>query len=197
MLEIPEVFSFDKTVNNTTFFLVSCSFFFGEQVGGHAGTWDELTEMHHVDNEKEKNRILAAGGEIKDGRIWGGPLSLQVTRALGDAGLYPFVDPHPFTTSRTLKFVDQAESSKDKPEEKQKENEEDAATTAAVAIVLGTDGLWEVVKPEEAAAEIVRGQSEANAEAIANRLRMMAEARGSDDNISVIVLYLFSKKPSS
>ena len=48
---------------------------------GHAKECVQLTTDHRATESKENSRILKAGGEIKDGRVWG---ALMPSRTLGD-----------------------------------------------------------------------------------------------------------------
>jgi serine/threonine protein phosphatase PrpC len=51
-----------------------------------------LTKSHRADDEEERARVLAAGGWIADGRVFG---VLQPTRTLGDHDLKKKIPPPP------------------------------------------------------------------------------------------------------
>ncbi|PHT57874.1 putative protein phosphatase 2C 8 [Capsicum baccatum] len=133
-----------------------------------------LSHDHKADRPDEKKRVEAAGGKIlnwKGSRVQG---VLATSRSIGDHCLKPFVIPEPEVTVY-------------------KRNEWDEF------LVIATNGLWDVVS-NEVACEVVRkcldGQiqrrfperdSAADAAAL---LTELAIAKGSKDNISVIVVEL-------
>ncbi|KAM3263174.1 protein phosphatase 2C 51 [Capsicum annuum] len=133
-----------------------------------------LSHDHKADRPDEKKRVEAAGGKIlnwKGSRVQG---VLATSRSIGDHCLKPFLIPEPEVTVY-------------------KRNEWDEF------LVIGTNGLWDVVS-NEVACEVVRkcldGQiqrrfperdSAADAAAL---LTELAIAKGSKDNISVIVVEL-------
>jgi len=99
------------------------------------------------------------------GRVNG---QLAVSRSIGDFYMQPFVTCEPFVNH--VEMTDQDEF-----------------------LILACDGVWDVISDQDAV-EIV-GQAHGDAARAATRLRDYAYLLGSDDNISVIVVNLKSKKP--
>ncbi|KAF3448697.1 hypothetical protein FNV43_RR09410 [Rhamnella rubrinervis] len=136
-----------------------------------------LSRDHKPDRPDEMERIEAAGGRIID---WNGCRVLGVlatSRSIGDHYLKPYVIPEPEVTVCKRTKSDEF-------------------------IVIATDGLWDVVS-NEFACEVVRrcldaqikrrfpeGFSGSAAAAAATMLAEVAMARGSKDNISIIVVEL-------
>ena len=87
---------------------------------------------------------------------------LAVSRALGDRHLKPFVTAEP-------EVVEVERHADD------------------LAIVMATDGVWDVLSNNEVAACVAASPS---AQEAANQVVDMAYARGSADNITVIVITL-------
>jgi len=150
-----------------------------------------LTQAHKPTNESERARVFALGGHITKGRVQG---ILAMTRALGDCALRPFVSCEP-------------------------EVREIARSHEDRALVLATDGLWDVLSPMEVMAVVDRvllsnncanacasacANGCANASACVNRcananerasacatlLVSLALERQTMDNVSVVVLML-------
>ncbi len=123
--------------------------------------WRVLTPDHRIDRAEEHRRVVAAGALIVppyvvDRRLGHG---LMVTRTLGDRELRAVgITAEPEATS--VRF-----------------QEED------VGFVAATDGLWDVVTNDEAAAA---GRSE-EPETAAKRLVEMVVRRDGADNVTVVV----------
>ncbi|KAL3738304.1 hypothetical protein ACJRO7_019779 [Eucalyptus globulus] len=141
-----------------------------------------LSVDHKPDRPDEKERVEAAGGRVID---WNGSRVLGVlatSRSIGDYYLKPFVIAEPeVTVSKRTELDD--------------------------FLVIASDGLWDALSNEVACQvvrrclngrikrrfpEELRGSNAAEAAAV---LAELAMARGSQDNISVIVVEL--KKPNS
>ncbi len=122
----------------------------------------ELTLDHRPDLPEERARIEAAGGRVIFLDVARVEGSLAMSRALGDVLLKPFVTPEPRITEGSLG------------------RSNDLA-------VIACDGLWDAVTSEEA---ITTARTAAGPEEAARLLRETAQARGSNDNITVIVLDL-------
>ncbi|XP_015083675.1 protein phosphatase 2C 51-like [Solanum pennellii] len=132
-----------------------------------------LSNDHKPDRPDEKKRVEAAGGKILN---WNGSRVqgiLATSRSIGDHCLKPFVIPEPEVTVYKRNELDEF-------------------------IVIATDGLWDVVSNEvtcDVARKCLRQirrkfperDSAADAAAL---LAELAIARGSKDNISVIVVEL-------
>lgn len=123
-----------------------------------------LTTDHRPSDEAEARRVLAAGGRISqastDSREWRVNGELGVTRALGSRVFEPWGLVHtPDYGYRVRRAVDRY-------------------------VVLGCDGLWDVVSDQTAAEVCLNSSSAAEAAAA---LRDLAFQRGSGDNVSVVV----------
>ncbi|XP_006854472.2 probable protein phosphatase 2C 8 [Amborella trichopoda] len=136
-----------------------------------------LSSDHRPEREDELRRIEAAGGRVLfwDGYRVGG--FLAVSRSIGDRYLKQYVisDPEVTCTERS-------------------EDDE--------FLILASDGLWDVV-PNDVACAVVRKclgthrrphhrgkTTRSGVEAAAAMLTNIAMARGSDDNISIVVVNL-------
>ncbi|XP_057506440.1 protein phosphatase 2C 50-like [Actinidia eriantha] len=147
-----------------------------------------LSVDHKPDREDERTRIEAAGGKVIqwDGFRVSGVLAMS--RSIGDRYLNPYVIPDP-----EMVFVPRA-----------KEDE---------CLILASDGLWDVVTNEEACdvarkrillwhkrnnGVTVSGESLAGvdpaAQDAADYLSRLALHKGSNDNISVIVVDLKAQR---
>ena len=120
-----------------------------------------VTVDHKVTNPDEAERIKKAGGVIFNGRLAG---NLLVTRSLGDFDLkkYGLVST-PDIAEHNTGFQD--------------------------LLIIASDGLWDVL----GSGEVEKGMREwglENLPAFAKRLIEMAVQKGSNDNISVIVVKL-------
>lgn len=125
-----------------------------------------LTTDHRASRREERERIeaLPGGLVLRDSRgTWRVRGSLAVTRGIGDAHLKPWVLPDPETTSVDLGDDD------------------------CELLVLASDGLWDKVGNQEAVDACSSGLPPSVA---CRRLVDMAVARGSTDDISVLVVHL-------
>lgn len=117
------------------------------------------TTDHKPTHPVETARIKAAGSVVIDKRLNG---MLAVSRALGDhAGKPRHPDP-----ADALSWLPDILS---------------VPTVEGAHVVLASDGLWDVVSSEEAAAAVVAGAG-------AFDLVRMAAERGSSDNVTVLLL---------
>jgi len=132
------------------------------------GTGSALVEDHSPAREDERARIKAAGGRVlldEDHDIYrvasADGAGLAVTRAIGDADFKPIVTATPEVASATM-------------------------TANDAYICLASDGLWGDLSNDEVASQVMqRGAAGAAAYVIDE-----AFARGSEDNITVIVVDL-------
>ena len=157
-----------------------------------------LTVDHKPELESEKSRIEALGGEVKPGNggvlrvVWNrvrqphtGPVLrstereqvpfLSVSRSLGDLWSYDFerkdylVSPVPDVSVRTI------DVKRDR------------------FVILGSDGLWGVVSPEDAVQFVEKYKGEGNDDVchalIVECLHRWRARRLRADNISVVILY--------
>lgn len=120
-----------------------------------------LAQDHKATDDSERERIEAAGGFVMRGRVVG---MLAVSRSFGDHGLKQFVTAQPFTTETKLSGRD-------------------------TFLVCACDGLWDVFEDQEVvdfvADRIAAGRTSGTAQALIQQ----ALARGSMDNISIIVAF--------
>ncbi|KAE8125119.1 hypothetical protein FH972_019954 [Carpinus fangiana] len=124
-----------------------------------------LTNDHVASCPEERERVVSAGGEVKwQVDTWRvGPAALQVTRSIGDDDLKPAVTAEPEITETNLSVEDEF-------------------------LIMGSDGLWDVVSN----ADVIRIIRDTVKEPgmCAKRLATEAAERGSKDNITVIVVFL-------
>uniref|UniRef100_M1DUB7 Protein phosphatase 2C 51 n=2 Tax=Solanum tuberosum TaxID=4113 RepID=M1DUB7_SOLTU len=132
-----------------------------------------LSNDHKPDRSDEKKRVEAAGGKILNLNGYRVQGILATSRSIGDDCLKSFVIPEPEVTVYKRNELDEF-------------------------IVIGTDGLWDVVSNEvtcdvarKCLGQIRRKFSERDSAAdAAALLAELAIAKGSKDNISVIVVEL-------
>eukprot|EP01121_Diplochlamys_sp_Union-15-3_P015210 TRINITY_DN4978_c0_g1_i2.p1 TRINITY_DN4978_c0_g1~~TRINITY_DN4978_c0_g1_i2.p1 ORF type:complete len:270 (+),score=43.28 TRINITY_DN4978_c0_g1_i2:35-811(+) len=125
-----------------------------------------LTRDHKPDDQEEKTRIEDLGGTItstvtREGKVMfrvNGVLS--ISRAFGDFDMEPFIISDP-----DVKEFDCSDSQ---------------------FLILGCDGLWDVISDQEAV-DIVMPFIH-DCESACKRLRDVAYARGSTDNISAMLI---------
>jgi len=117
-----------------------------------------LSQDHKPESQEERDRIEALGGFVTESKRVNGVLALS--RALGDCDLQPPITCEPVVTRTEIT-----------PDDKY--------------IILGCDGLWDMVSNEQAA-EIVKQANSATEAALL--LRECSYCLGSTDNISVVVI---------
>jgi len=120
-----------------------------------------VSRDHKPEDASEEKRIKKAGGFVTENRRVGGVLALS--RALGDVDLQPWVTWRPEVMGARLGKEDQM-------------------------LIIGCDGLWDVLTNQQAAEVALRHLDDPVSAAI--RLRDTAYLLGSTDNISVIVVLL-------
>ncbi|KAK4481784.1 hypothetical protein RD792_012695 [Penstemon davidsonii] len=130
-----------------------------------AGNPFPLSRDHVASCLEERDRVIGAGGQVKwqidTWRV--GPAALQVTRSIGDDDLKPAVTAEPEITETLLTAEDEY-------------------------IVMGSDGLWDVMSNEDVVSIIKDTVKEGGM--CSKRLATEAAERGSKDNITVIVVFL-------
>lgn len=126
-----------------------------------------LSEDHKPDRPDETQRIRAAGGAVLYHGVWRVQGILAVSRAIGDRPLKAYVTSKPEVRAWTIR-----------------ENED-------AFLILGTDGLWDVVDHAEAAKTCLDANDAAEA---SRRLVSLSISRGALDNVTAIVVDL--RKPS-
>eukprot|EP00814_Leptocylindrus_danicus_P006247 CAMPEP_0116009484 /NCGR_PEP_ID=MMETSP0321-20121206/3459_1 /TAXON_ID=163516 /ORGANISM="Leptocylindrus danicus var. danicus, Strain B650" /LENGTH=865 /DNA_ID=CAMNT_0003478453 /DNA_START=29 /DNA_END=2627 /DNA_ORIENTATION=+ len=130
------------------------------------GVSHQLSKVHRLSNEEEKQRVQAGGGIIRNERVNG---VLAVTRSFGDiqhkieAGP-SVIDPIPDTYVCPIT------------------NDDDF-------LLLGTDGLFDVIQAQEAVNIVKRDLRETlNCEMAIQNLVRFALERGSCDNVTAILI---------
>lgn len=130
-----------------------------------AGCPYPLSKDHVASCPEERERVTRVGGQVKwqldTWRV--GPAALQVTRSIGDDDLKPWVTAEPEVTETILSDDDEY-------------------------LVIASDGLWDVVSNLEVINIIKNTVKEPGM--CSKRLAMEAGERGSNDNITVIVVFL-------
>lgn len=130
--------------------------------GGHPF---QLTKDHVASCQDERKRVIREGMEVKwQVDTWRvGPAALQVTRSIGDDDLKPAVTAEPELSETSLSAQDEY-------------------------MVMASDGLWDVISNEDVVS-IIRDTVKEPA-MCSKRLATEAAARGSGDNITVVVVFL-------
>ncbi|XP_030463730.2 protein kinase and PP2C-like domain-containing protein [Syzygium oleosum] len=130
-----------------------------------AGRPIALSKDHVASCPEERERIVNAGGQVKwqidTWRV--GTAALQVTRSIGDDDLKPAVTAEPEITETVLSVEDEY-------------------------LVMASDGLWDILTSEEVISIIKDTVKEPSM--CSKRLATEAAARGSKDNITVIIIFL-------
>lgn len=183
----------------------------GRAVLSRGGVAVPLSRQHTADLEDERARVVAAGGFVQyRGGSWRvGPAALQVTRALGDYDLKRATaqqqqqaqqQHHPLKQQR-LYTVSACSSCSDStpavvpiaamPVTAEPEVVSLGLDSGDQFLILGTDGLWDVISDQEAVGLV---QDTVKDPALcAKRLVQEALARGSQDNVTAVVVFLQPK----
>eukprot|EP00092_Neocalanus_flemingeri_P027446 GFUD01029767.1.p1 GENE.GFUD01029767.1~~GFUD01029767.1.p1 ORF type:complete len:1184 (-),score=323.29 GFUD01029767.1:921-4472(-) len=132
----------------------------------------KIVASHKPNRDDERARIEALGGAIMHFGTWRVNGQLAVSRAIGDGEYKPYVSAEPDVTTVVLNGSDEF-------------------------LIVGCDGLWDTVTPEEATEIVFNHLEEKRAEAgdigdICARLATKAKEKGSGDNITIIVVFLKS-----
>ncbi|XP_047512373.1 titin-like isoform X2 [Pieris napi] len=127
----------------------------------------QLVHPHKPSREDERKRIEASGGTVMYWGTWRVNGQLAVSRAIGDAQYKPYVIAHPEQAALDL------------------DGDEDF-------LVIACDGLWDVVSEDEVALAVYRQitADPNDLKAVTKRLILQAKREGSEDNISIIVVFL-------
>lgn len=129
---------------------------------------NDLTEAHRPSTESELRRVQAAGGKVTGDRHKRLNGRLAVTRALGDHLVK--------STSKGLISIPYVHDTLvlDK--------------TSNSAIIMASDGLWDVVSDQEVASILRSKDKYPDAQACAEKLASLAVTNKSTDNIAVVVI---------
>eukprot|EP01113_Clastostelium_recurvatum_P033204 TRINITY_DN4363_c0_g1_i12.p1 TRINITY_DN4363_c0_g1~~TRINITY_DN4363_c0_g1_i12.p1 ORF type:complete len:1397 (+),score=354.77 TRINITY_DN4363_c0_g1_i12:252-4442(+) len=135
-------------------------------------TASKLTTLHTPNNEDEKERVIKAGGSVIHYGTWRVNGMLAVTRSIGDRLMKAQVCAEP-----SIRIHD--------------------ITQADEFIILATDGLWDVLSPQEAVDFVhkfgtvtVPGQPDVSRQLVDEALR-----KGSRDNVTAMVVVLKEVAP--
>ncbi|KMS94519.1 hypothetical protein BVRB_020600, partial [Beta vulgaris subsp. vulgaris] len=135
---------------------------------------------HKPNSTTEMERVNKAGGFVIGGRVNG---VLAVSRAFGDHHLKPSVSVEPYIS----KINDRCWQCSDLgPGRTALENDD-------VAVIIACDGVWDVLSDQEAAefvAKFVHETENGRAQRASEALTQLAYDRGSQDNITAIVVIL-------
>ncbi len=126
-------------------------------------SWRILSELHRLNNEKERLRVVAKGARIRGDYVsLESGDDLQCTRSLGDHAFKAIgVIPDPFVSERSLGPDD-------------------------IWLIAGCDGLWDFMLPDEVA-KIARGKG--TAKEVAEALHHEAvSVRRTTDNLTVMAV---------
>lgn len=125
------------------------------------GTAVPLTDDHKPDRVDEQCRIQAQGGSVVFAGTWRVCGVLAVSRSFGNRMMKHLIIPHP-------------------------EIREDVLHKGNSILVIASDGLWDVLRNQEALD--LAGQH-SSPEAAARALTEEAYLRGTQDNVSVVVVF--------
>ena len=138
---------------------------------------EALCPQHRVGDPDEDARLRAAGARVEDDRICGANTAVAVTRSLGDLDVKR---AHPRAVLSTPEVSSHSLSAADE------------------LLILGCDGLWDVIGPEEAWDAAKRAGRHRNGgwdlEAAARALVAAALEAKSGDNVSVLVVSLRKRR---
>jgi serine/threonine protein phosphatase PrpC len=129
---------------------------------------DGLTRDHRIDAPGERVRVLRMGARLDPPYVVRGERGLMMTRSLGDRWFRP------------VGVIGEPEVA------------HHAVDPGDLAVVAATDGLWDVLGPEDAA-RIVRASL--TAPAAARALVDTALAAGTSDNVTAVVVRLADLRP--
>lgn len=121
-----------------------------------------LTQDHKAEDPAEQARISQAGGFVHGGRTLG---VLAVSRSFGDHAFKDFVPADPYTAAYEVD------------------------TSRSEFLVLCCDGVWDVMSDEEAVKMVASASGEEDEKTIAKRIVDEAAKRGSNDNLTAIVVF--------
>lgn len=140
---------------------------------------EALCPQHRVGESDEDARIHAAGAQVDEGRVCGTNTAIAVTRSLGDLDVKR---THPGAVVCTPHVT------------------EHVLTAADELLILGCDGLWDVIDPDDAWETAKRAGRKRNGvwhlEAAARALVASALEAKTGDNVSVLVVSLRKRRAS-
>jgi len=130
----------------------------------------KIVDSHKPNRDDERARIEGLGGSIMHWGTWRVNGQLAVSRAIGDGEYKPYISADPDVTTIAMN------------------GSEDF-------VIVGCDGLWDTVTPEEATDLVFDHLEENKADGgdidnISARLATLSKEKGSGDNITIIVVFL-------
>jgi protein phosphatase PTC1 len=133
------------------------------------GTSKSITKDHKPDDSVEKSRLEKMGGEVyKDSESVYRIGDLSLSRAFGDGDNAPYISQKPDIFYKKI-------------------------TKQTKYIVMGCDGLWDVISSEEIGQVIEELIKQLKPDNLAVELAKLAIEKGSTDNVSVIVIEVLHK----
>ena len=136
------------------------------------GEYKQVTTDHKPDDPKEKQRLELMGGEIyrdSEGTIRIGDLSLS--KAFGDGDNLPYISQKPDVFYKRI-------------------------TSLSKYVVMGCDGLWDVINNEDLFGILNRFKSKGSTN-LAKDLAELALEKGTTDNVSIIIIELDNTKKNN
>ncbi|KAF8724320.1 hypothetical protein HU200_021349 [Digitaria exilis] len=132
----------------------------------------EMSKDHRPTYDAERQRVIESGGYIEDGYLNG---VLSVTRALGDWDMkLPQGSPSPLIAEPEIRWTTLTEDDE--------------------FLVIGCDGIWDVMSSEDAVSTVRKGlRRHDDPERCARELAMEAKRLKSFDNLTVIVVCFVSE----
>jgi len=130
----------------------------------------KIVDPHKPNRDDERARITALGGTIMHWGTWRVNGQLAVSRAIGDGEYKPYISADPDVTTVEVNGSEEF-------------------------LIVGCDGLWDTITPEEATEIVFDHLEEKKADGgdidnISARLATVAKEKGSGDNITIIVIFL-------
>lgn len=129
------------------------------------GTFEQISEDHKPDRADERKRIFSAGGTVSHfSGVWRVNGSLAMTRAIGDKQLKSIIIPNPEVYTRII-------------------------LDSMAFVILGTDGLFDVLNNQKIASIIQENQLKTAAQ-VSERLLKEVEMEGFVDNTTILTVEL-------
>jgi len=133
------------------------------------GTATLLTYSHLPDKKEEKERIMNLGGIVVAYGTWRVNGLLSVSRSIGDNGLDKLVIADPFVAVEDRTSSDQF-------------------------LIMATDGLWDVMKYQDACDFVRKNVSENGRDGASRALVEEGIRRKTTDNITALIVFLHDER---
>jgi len=152
-----------------------------------------MSNVVFPDDEQEKQRVEAAGGFVNaKGRVCG---LLAVSRAIGDVMYGDIISEEPFIEVQGFLHDAKGKSSINPQMEKNESLDPAFGPQHSSWLIMGCDGVWDVLNETNALAIIEEGGTDLSPEVAADKVRQAAFTKGSTDNISVICIKFGTSAP--